>query len=494
MVKVPICRASEISIHAPPRGATPPLPMHKQQLMNFNSRPSARGDSASRSPLWHHEFQFTPLREGRHKKSVAVRNGNKFQFTPLREGRLCGFPTTFALQISIHAPPRGATKITWQDWQNEPISIHAPPRGATRGVVLAAIGSIFQFTPLREGRLIDNPEEYQRMVISIHAPPRGATYRRFNRRKSRQSKCISIHAPPRGATCTVWIQRILSAISIHAPPRGATYAVYYVCILPNYFNSRPSARGDDSYMGAVCAKRGFQFTPLREGRHVRTWSNWDGTSISIHAPPRGATGSISESIGLASISIHAPPRGATCPCQRQRKPSTISIHAPPRGATDTARGWGRKRWKFQFTPLREGRQQEITHCQKRGLFQFTPLREGRPLRSTASTALLLFQFTPLREGRRFLFRLTGQFMPFQFTPLREGRLMAINSKARHDLFQFTPLREGRRVKRKFAKSDWEISIHAPPRGATRECGRCGYCGCISIHAPPRGATKQKSVK
>ena len=153
VVKVPICRASEISIHAPPRGATPPLPMHKQQLMNFNSRPSARGDSASRSPLWHHEFQFTPLREGRHKKSVAVRNGNKFQFTPLREGRLCGFPTTFALQISIHAPPRGATKITWQDWQNEPISIHAPPRGATRGVVLAAIGSIFQFTPLREGRL-----------------------------------------------------------------------------------------------------------------------------------------------------------------------------------------------------------------------------------------------------------------------------------------------------------------------------------------------------
>ena len=35
---------------------------------------------------------------------------------------------------------------------------------------------------------------------------------------------------------------------------------------PLYFNSRPSARGD-----------------------VRTWSNWDGTSISIHAPPRGAT-------------------------------------------------------------------------------------------------------------------------------------------------------------------------------------------------------------
>ena len=47
--------------------------------------------------------------------------------------------------------------------------------------------------------------------------------------------------------------------------------------------------------------------------------------------------------------------------------------------------------------------------------------------------------------------------------------MAINSKARHDLFQFTPLREGRLV-RKAQAPEYEISIHAPPRGATTVIG------------------------
>ena len=33
--------------------------------------------------------------------------------------------------------------------------------------------------------------------------------------------------------------------------------------------------------------------------------------------------------------------------------------------------------KFQFTPLREGRQRKIAFSRMRTLFQFTPLREGR---------------------------------------------------------------------------------------------------------------------
>ena len=78
-------------------------------------------------------------------------------------------------------------------------------------------------------------------------------------------------------------------------------------------------------------------------------------SISIHAPPRGATGKVRVIAtphihfnsrpsargdhaqpcmeGLFFISIHAPPRGATfqrCSVGDEWK---ISIHAPPRGAT-----------------------------------------------------------------------------------------------------------------------------------------------------------------
>ena len=78
-------------------------------------------------------------------------------------------------------------------------------------------------------------------------------------------------------------------------------------------------------------------------------------------------------------------------------------------------------------------------------FQFTPLREGRLAPAVRESPLELFQFTPLREGRR-------QGVPnyivkfsFQFTPLREGR---------HGGYQVN------------APEDEEISIHAPPRGAT----------------------------
>ena len=78
----------------------------------FNSRPSARGDA-------HFDFVVIQLR-----------------------------------LISIHAPPRGATRAALPVACVVPISIHAPPRGATDGGVARR----------------------NRRVISIHAPPRGATH------------------------------------------------------------------------------------------------------------------------------------------------------------------------------------------------------------------------------------------------------------------------------------------------------------------------------
>ena len=54
----------------------------------------------------------------------------------------------------------------------------------------------------------------------------------------------------------------------------------------------------------------------------------------------------------------------------------ISIHAPPRGATGGIEA-ERDFKKFQFTPLREGRRKIKTIDDPDDLFQFTPLREGR---------------------------------------------------------------------------------------------------------------------
>ena len=146
---------------------------------DFNSRPSARGDRR-----W--------------------RNGN-----------------VSARRISIHAPPRGATGIVADGFTSRRNFNSRPSaRGDPRCPRSRASRSHFNSRPSARG---DNfalrKETY--MSISIHAPPRGAT---------------RLNAP-----------RIIRAlISIHAPPRGATF-LHTLCIyFRGYFNSRPSARGDNS--------------------------------------------------------------------------------------------------------------------------------------------------------------------------------------------------------------------------------------------------------
>ena len=101
------------------------------------------------------KFQFTPLREGRHRDYMALDVSELFQFTPLREGRRrhrCGRATDS--HISIHAPPRGATVFPEQQ---HPLSWHFNSRPSARGDA-------------------KHRAPKQRRLISIHAPPRGATF------------------------------------------------------------------------------------------------------------------------------------------------------------------------------------------------------------------------------------------------------------------------------------------------------------------------------
>ena len=143
-------------------------------------------------------------------------------------------------------------------------------------------------------------------------------------------------------------------ISIHAPPRGATLA----------------GTGGSP-------KRIFQFTPLREGRPGLSITGSTETEISIHAPPRGATCPSPGASGWESYFNSRPSaRGDDLIVCDDVVNLNISIHAPPRGATPTS-PWARRRWTFQFTPLREGRLKFTDGTLSIGKFQFTPLREGR---------------------------------------------------------------------------------------------------------------------
>ena len=156
MVKVPICRAAEISIHAPPRGATFPvsespgvgkISIHapprgatfvafRQRLpCKFQFTPLREGRPAARATvsITTNAFQFTPLREGRRQSNSSAAISAVFQFTPLREGRpsTCS-PTRKSSYFNSRPSARGDFGSIWSTI-GEYISIHAPPRGATRG-------------------------------------------------------------------------------------------------------------------------------------------------------------------------------------------------------------------------------------------------------------------------------------------------------------------------------------------------------------------------
>ena len=165
----------------------------------------------------------------------------------------------------------------------------------------------FQFTPLREGRHdAHQPEERGQQDFNSRPSARGDHHlitlgqrpRHFNSRPS-----------ARGDTAAHIKRRRIS-----------------------YFNSRPSARGDMASVSYLPSDQ-FQFTPLREGR-LFVLKNRAMVEVFQFTPLReGRLRSASPFASLPPISIHAPPRGATGRWQRLRQGHCL----------------------FQFTPLREGR-------------------------------------------------------------------------------------------------------------------------------------------
>ena len=165
---------------------------------------------------------------------------------------------------------------------------------------------------------------------------------------------ISIHAPPRGATTSQSTMFPASSPFQFTPLREGRRSCFSPDCRYRNFNSRPSARGDKNKAPDRKGKTIFQFTPLREGRHfclLQLFPFWNFNSRPSARGDRAGNGN-------------------------RLLPPEISIHAPPRGATKW-RDVARSTCEFQFTPLREGRQERRKPSSRRKPFQFTPLREGR---------------------------------------------------------------------------------------------------------------------
>ena len=319
--------------------------------------------------------------------------------------------------ISIHAPPRGATRVVLVSsdaddvFQFTPLREGRPSlrcwlcvsgyfnsrpsaRGDPTTRMFLCARRRFQFTPLREGRLVPHGEWEAWLSISIHAPPRGATNTKnilrrktpyFNSRPSARgdgasdgqrsiSAYFNSRPSARGDEHIGAVMRLLY-ISIHAPPRGATGRVVFLSLVAFHFNSRPSARGD-AWTPTACMGISY-FNSRPSARGDRLWFFWPAAALYFNSRPsaRGDRRWSSTWGRGPSISIHAPPRGATgAPCP-ERNEHDISIHAPPRGAT---RGPGRPvtAAKFQFTPLREGRRTLRNACSNFHHFNSRPSARG----------------------------------------------------------------------------------------------------------------------
>ena len=107
---ITLYRNNSISIHAPPRGATQTSSATSRRKRYFNSRPSARGAHALAQRHRLDKFQFTPLREGRPTWHESAEFLLHFNSRPSARGDAFCFLLRFCSPISIHAPPRGATR------------------------------------------------------------------------------------------------------------------------------------------------------------------------------------------------------------------------------------------------------------------------------------------------------------------------------------------------------------------------------------------------
>jgi len=192
-----------------------------------------------------------------------------FQSTPPRGGRLVRRnPQPRHVDVSIHAPARGATPDDLREIAHDAVSIHAPARGATM-VGLIALPPPLCFNPRpRAGG--DGPmTELAPFVIRFNPRPRAGGDTR-NADGSRPRRPVSIHAPARGATLATQMGVDLAGLFQSTPPRGGRPRASAIRRSRRSFNPRPRAGGDHSSQTSMHTPTRFQSTPPRGGRRGRS--------------------------------------------------------------------------------------------------------------------------------------------------------------------------------------------------------------------------------
>ena len=189
--------------------------------------------------------------------------------------------------------------------------------------------------------------------------------------------------------------------------------------------------------------RQFQFTPLREGRRWRLWlaAGWL-CYFNSRPSARGDRSCRRRHAGQAPFQFTPLREGRPSTAGAVGSPPAISIHAPPRGATHYGCGQGGCfRCISIHAPPRGATPPAQPQIRTACVFQFTPLREGRQVYKSHGFGRTYFNSRPSARGD---------------SPGR-GYQLLIN-----------------------------ISIHAPPRGAT--------AGCITVVAVSSNFNSRPSAR
>ena len=175
-------------------------------------------------------------------------------------------------------------------------------------------------------------------------------------------------------------------------------------------------------MQIATALEQFLLTPLREGRHSPGREfGMDDTTISTHAPARGATTMPTIcSKKVFFISTHAPARGAT--------PFSRIINVPP---------------LFLLTPLREGRRKlQASYSRAGANFYSRPCERGDSLRIPPRLSISYFYSRPCERGDKGAEPERDGGCRFLLTPLREGRLSSAAAVFTSSNFYSRPCERG----------------------------------------------------
>ena len=144
---------------------------------------------------------------------------------------------------------------------------------------------LFQSTLPRRERLSGDTAAEKSRLISIHAPAKGAT---SDWERQRREKQFQSTLPRRERLRQHFYATPEYVISIHAPAKGATSSGVTPHRPAPFQSTLP--RRERQRTERAEARNGDDFNPRsREGSDGRVMIEQDVTTISIHAPAKGAT-------------------------------------------------------------------------------------------------------------------------------------------------------------------------------------------------------------